>query len=179
LPYNDNGGLSLNSNQFVSVLGAAGSAVIGPGDVVFTVTSTLPVVCRIEVQWTLQSSAGAPLPLVEVDVDNDGANDYVGRSPNTTKTIARRGIIAPLEVRVRLRTLTTNGFVRSTVVVRVLPDPGINVTQQSARCGSSIDLQARSSFDDRLLFDLVPEPGMVNGLRFLVLGAGLAPLPLP
>src|SRR5262249_13863936 len=65
LPYNDNGGLSLNSNQFVSVLGAAGSAVIGPGDVVFTVTSTLPVVCRIEVQWTLQSSAGAPLPLVE------------------------------------------------------------------------------------------------------------------
>ena len=174
-------GVHIYNQVGVASGGVSPVAASGEADVLLQFTATSPMVVALRVDHVVDGTAGFPMPLVEIDVGNDGTVEY-GTSPAATFPgsgpfpLLLGAVATPVRVHVRVE-LNGDGFGTSTLDVKVVPAEPLTVVQAaSAGCDIPMGpLTATPRFDGGLdLF--VPYSG---DPVVMVFGLGLAPILLP
>jgi hypothetical protein len=158
--------------------GTGASADCGQAEILCTFAASAPVTVLIELDWTLAAPAGTPIPLVQVDLGNNGTLEHAGTQPNTTRTIGRLQLgTTPLAAVVRLDSPTwtpPGGPLSSSVTLRVRPDHGQVIMPSTPPCAGA-RLVGDATFGGDLLLAVSPH----QALQFLVVGLAAQPIPLP
>jgi FtsP/CotA-like multicopper oxidase with cupredoxin domain len=154
----------------------AGSAALGPTELLVSFSATAPTPARLELDWQLTIEPGSPAPTIEVDLGNDGTIDYTARTPNSVYSFGTFALgPQPLLAVLRTQTSNSNGVLRSVVRLRAVADPLAVIQQVTPMCQGGFPLTAQPAFDGALELQIQP----TGQLQFLVVGTSVAPVLLP
>lgn len=168
--------LSIQHDLSVATAGAMGTGASATADVLVQLTATMPEPVVLQFGGSLQATAGAPAPLVQIDLHDDGMVEFTG-GPSSSPPLAVQ--LGPVPVLVRVRTeasLSLTGAVRSTVSLLLLPAHDTVPTITTFGC-SSQHLYAQPTFGGGIELGVVGPP--LQGPVALVLGLSVQPALLP
>jgi len=166
--------------QSIGVTNAGGLAAsaASASDIRFEISATSPTSLQLELVIGFAGSPGAPLPVVTIDVGDDGIIEHQGLGPSLGLSPVWVGA-TPFPVRVKTATqIAGNGQSSLGLDLIVRPFHGPQIAQAVAGCSAWVgaDLEVAADFDKSLTFFAGPFPSVPP---VLVLGLSAQPVLLP
>lgn len=168
------------NHTLVSTSATAGASIAS--DTLLTVNVTRPIAARIELDWQGVLPAGAVLPIVTLDVDNDGTVDLNG-APNRVVSQVRNltgshSYLLHVDGSQQGSSLPAT-TARWSITVRVIPaSSNIVVQPMLPGCTNLYELRAGATFAGGVMIER-NRPAVPQALDLLVVGFTPAFAPLP
>ena len=159
-----------------SVVVPSASSAVSPGEVLMSVS--LPTTTNVWVRMTptITGPAGSGIPLLRVDIGNDGSNEMTESAQSTVAAGATLGPV-PLVIKVSAAAaLAVPGDLAARIWVEIVPQGGTTVSSIYAGC-SPDRFYAYPTFQGDLL--CLTAHGSFNQPGVVVFGLSMQPLVLP
>jgi hypothetical protein len=151
---------------------AQGVTTIAPHDYLFRLQATVPTPVQLAIQWSGSRSTNQPLPLVQVDIGDDGIFDFVAVASGQILTVPL--VVGPGSFDVRTRTALTvaDGYSNSNLHCAVTPNFPVLSSVQGQACG--LALTASTTLQHELVLATQALP-----LTVFAIGSTTVFVPLP
>ncbi len=150
------------------------------GDLLLALSNPIPLTCQVQITIAWSQPVGQWTQSLQVDIGNDGSNEFTLGSPVTYVTA--NVVIGPAALPVRIQSqanLMGQGTLTQLLIVRIVPIGRFVPTQQIVGCDPGYSQRLMPRFDGGLNLDVMPPLSGPIALPITVIGLNLQPALLP